>query len=219
MNSEIYTDAAVIDWVLDHCKILHLGLIHDDYPYVVPVNYGYDEDVHGHYTIYIHGTNDGQKGQALNQEPLIGFETDGGHEGLTYTPPKAGSFGPSYRSVIGKGQVEKITDNQEKLFALRKIIHHYVRDIPAVIHADDLTRVPVWKINVDDITAKVHHPTLEWQQVMGIKAPIASGYHYDQNGGLQSIDGIQNNNGQETATNGKPVDTGASASVQPKNNE
>ena len=36
----------------------------------------------GKYTIYIHGTDDGQKAHALDQETVIGFETDGGHEDL-----------------------------------------------------------------------------------------------------------------------------------------
>lgn len=213
MTSDIYTDHAIIDWVLDHCKILHLGLVSGDCSYVVPVNYGYDEDAQGHYSIFVHGTVHGQKGQALNKEPIIGFETDGGHEGLTYTPPATGAFGPAYRSVMGTGQVYQIADNQEKLFALRKIVHHYVRDIPAVIHADDLTNVPVWKIDVQKISAKVHHPTVAWQRVMGINEPIASGYHYDSNGDLTSVDNI-NSPKTKKQPHDLATDTGASASIK-----
>lgn len=215
MTSDIYTDHAIIDWVLDHCKILHLGLTSDGCSYVVPVNYGYDEDAHGNYSIFIHGTVNGQKGQALNKEPVIGFETDGGHEGLTYTPPATGAFGPAYRSVMGKGQVHQITDNQEKLFALRKIVHHYVRDIPAVIHADDLTNVPVWKIDVSEISAKVHHPTAAWQKVMGITAPIANGYHYDSDGNLIGVDDMQRHQSKQSSDGSAP-DTSASASIKSK---
>lgn len=189
MNKEVYTDHAIINWVMDHCKILHLGLTDSDgLSYVVPVNYGYHEDVKGNYTIYVHGTDDGQKGKALDEEKVIGFESDGGHEGLTYTPPYAGAFGPAYRSVFGKGQVKKITDNQEKLVALQTMIHHYVRDNPAVIRPDALTKIPVWKIEVQSITAKLHHPTAEWQKVLGIKEQLAQGYHYDNEGNLLSVD-------------------------------
>lgn len=83
MRKDTYTDEGVITWVLDHCKILHLGLADDQgVSYVVPVNFGYHVNSKGKYTIYIHGTDDGQKAHALDQETVIGFETDGGHEDL-----------------------------------------------------------------------------------------------------------------------------------------
>lgn len=205
MRNDTYTDHGVINWVMDHCKILHLGLTVAGTTYVVPVNYGYNEDPHGHYTIFIHGTNDGQKAAALDKEPVIGFESDGGHEQLTYTPPVASAFGPAYRSIMGKGKVTRIQDNQEKLVGLKTIIHHYVRDIPAIVNPDDLDHVAVWKIEVDDISARVHHPTAEWQRVLHIQEPIAAGYHYDHDGNLIKVDG-QND---ESST-----DTGASASVK-----
>lgn len=202
MNKEIYTDHAIISWVLDHCKILHLGLNDHGKTYVVPVNFGYEEDKKGQYVIYIHGTADGQKGKLLDSSKAISFETDGGHEGLIYTPPDAGAFAPSTRSVIGDGSVERITDSEVKVHALRTLIHHYVRDIPAVIKADDLANVPVWQIKVDHITAKIHHPTAQWQSVLGLDDPLLKGYHYDQNGQLTKVD----------PTNGKPdAKTGASA--------
>lgn len=208
MQSDIYTDKGVISWVLDHCKVLHLGLTDDQgTTYVVPVNFGYHEDEKGHYTLYIHGTNNGQKAHALDHETVIGFETDGGHEELTYTPPTPSAFGPSYRSVIGKGQVLKIHDNQEKLVALQTIIHHYQRDNPAVIHASDLDHVAVWKIEVQDISAKIHHPTVEWQRVLGIKEHLTNGYLYDSEGKIlvKSVKNVQPDSA---------VDTGASASVK-----
>ena len=207
MRKDTYTDEGVITWVLDHCKILHLGLADDQgVSYVVPVNFGYHVNSKGKYTIYIHGTDDGQKAHALDQETVIGFETDGGHEELTYTPPKASAFGPSYRSVIGKGQVHKIQDNQEKLEALKAIIHHYVRDNPAIIHANDLEHVAVWKIEVQDLFARVHHPTPEWQRTLGIKEQLTDGYRYDSDGKIlvRTLGRVLNN---------LSADTGDSASV------
>lgn len=200
MNQEIYTDHAIINWVLDHCKVLHLGLIDGKQAYVVPVNYGYEEDSAGHFHLYIHGTKDGKKGKLLQQSPSVNFETDGGHEGLTYTPPAAGAFAPAYRSVMGKGQVKAIADSQAKVHALRVMIHHYVRDIPAIIRPEEVQNVPVWEIDVDQITAKLHHPTKEWQDLLGIKAPLLKGYHYSKSGKLTAVD-------QQTDTD---ADTGAS---------
>lgn len=40
MRKDTYTDEGVVTWVLDHCKILHLGLADDQgVSYVVPVNF------------------------------------------------------------------------------------------------------------------------------------------------------------------------------------
>lgn len=191
MQKEIYRDRPTVSWVLDHCKILHLGLVNSDGTFVVPVHYDYEVNSEGKYVIYIHGTSNGNKGKALNKKPVISFEADGGHENLIYTPPAEGAFGPAFRSVMGRGQVEIIEDNDEKLHALRSIIHNYVLDIPVALHAEKMAKVPVWKIIVDDITAKIHHPTAEWQTALGISAPISKGIHYDENGTVKSIDKIE----------------------------
>lgn len=109
---------------------------------------------------------------------------------------------------MGNGQVEKINDNQEKLVALQTMIHHYVRDNPAVIRPDDLTKIPVWKIEVKEITAKLHQPTAEWQKTLGISEKLAQGYHYDNEGNLLSVDTPKTRHPQQDAT--PDAQTGAS---------
>lgn len=190
MRKEIYRDHPTINWVLDHCKILHLGLTNCEIAYVVPVNYGYEELANGNYIIYVHGTTDGKKGEILNQEPVISFQTDSGHEHLTYTPPSTGAFGPAFRSIMGIGQVTSVTDNTEKVHAMRTILHNYVRDIPVTIKPEKLANVSVWKIEVAKITARIHHPTKEWQQALGLDLPILEGIHYDDDGGIISVDDV-----------------------------
>lgn len=111
MRKDIIIDHAKISWILDHCQILHLGLSNKNGSYIVPVHYGYQEDLDGKYTIYIHGTGDGEKATALDKGESIGFEID--HENLIYTPPRKGDFGPSFMSVIGNGVPRKLTDPQK----------------------------------------------------------------------------------------------------------
>lgn len=95
--------------------------------------------------------------------------------------------------------------------ALRAIIHHYVRDNPAVIRANDLDDVVVWQIDVQEISARLHHPTAEWQEALGIKETIADGYHYNSDGKIlvltfKHLTAPQNDEQQP--------DTGASASIK-----
>lgn len=206
VRKDTYTDNPTIDWILDHCKILHLGLATEDLPYVVPVHYGYDESTDGHYTIYVHGTDDGKKASLLNSLDRISFETDSGHNGVTYTPPATSAFGPAYYSAMGDGKVTALSDPSEKLHALRTLIKHYVRDIPVAIHKQDVAHVAVWKISVDNITGRVHHPTTEWQTALGIQEKISKGYHYNAAGDLFKKD--------DESTEDGGIDTSASASIK-----
>lgn len=44
------------------------------------------------------------------------------------------------------------------------LIHHYVKDIPVIpvpITEDGIAKVPVWRIDCDKLTAKIHHPLKE----------------------------------------------------------
>ena len=52
------TDIGEIIKILDNAKVLHLGMVDGDEPYVVPMNYGYTlED--GKLTIWLHGAKRG----------------------------------------------------------------------------------------------------------------------------------------------------------------
>lgn len=177
MRKDIIIDHAKISWILDHCQILHLGLSNKNGSYIVPVHYGYQEDLDGKYTIYIHGTGDGEKATALDKGESIGFEID--YENLIYTPPRKGDFGPSFMSVIGNGVPRKLTDPQKKLFALRTIIHHYVNTIPVAISTEDVKNVSTWAIEVESITGRVHNSTKKQSVALGIPVEERHGKHYE----------------------------------------
>lgn len=54
------TDINEILKIMDACKIVHVGLVDGDQPYVLPMNYGYTyED--GKMVIYLHGAKKGYK--------------------------------------------------------------------------------------------------------------------------------------------------------------
>ncbi|WP_267201989.1 pyridoxamine 5'-phosphate oxidase family protein [Limosilactobacillus kribbianus] len=179
MRNDVIYDHAKISWILDQCKILHLGLTNERGNYVVPVHYGYQEGVDGQYTIYIHGTGDGEKAAALDRGKLIGLEADGGHQNLIYTPPRASAFGPSFMSVIGNGIPRRLTAPQEKLVAARVLLHHYVNELPVAISQTDLQHVAIWAIEVQNITGRIHNPMPEWSTALGLPVKQRYGKHYE----------------------------------------
>ena len=56
--------------ILDKAKILHLGLYDDEYPYIVPMHYGY---VYQNDSIifYLHGAKEGHKMDLINRNPKV----------------------------------------------------------------------------------------------------------------------------------------------------
>ena len=61
------TDINDILQIINETKILHLGLSDEGWPYVVPMNYGY-EYVDGKLTFYLHGATKGYKFECSGEE-------------------------------------------------------------------------------------------------------------------------------------------------------
>ncbi len=71
------TDINEIIKILDNAKVLHLGLVDGDEPYVVPMNYGYIME-NGKLTIYLHGAKRGRKIDVMRENPKVFFEAEYG---------------------------------------------------------------------------------------------------------------------------------------------
>ena len=61
--------------ILDKAKVLHLGLYDDEYPYIVPMHYGY---VYQNDSIifYMHGAKEGHKIDLINRNPKVCVELE-----------------------------------------------------------------------------------------------------------------------------------------------
>lgn len=69
------TDFEEIIKIVDECEIVHIGLSDGDYPYIVPLNFGY-EVVGQQLSLYIHGAMAGRKYDMLMKNPCCSFEMD-----------------------------------------------------------------------------------------------------------------------------------------------
>lgn len=109
------TDINEILGILDRAKIVHVGMIDADSPYVVPMNYGYTME-NGNLTLYLHGAKEGRKLDILRQNPKVFIEIDTDivpFEGIT-----ACHYGVGYSSVMGEGIAELVEDAEGKREAL-----------------------------------------------------------------------------------------------------
>lgn len=101
--------------ILDEAKVVHLGLADGDWPYVVPMNYGYVYE-EGTLTIYVHGAKEGYKYEVIQKNPRVSFSIECGV--APFTGEKACQYGMTYASVFGKGRAVIVSDVEEKERAL-----------------------------------------------------------------------------------------------------
>ena len=88
-----------------------LALNDDGYPYLLPMNYGMEE-VDGQVLLYFHGAGTGTKHDLIRKDPRASFELDFGHRVFTYEARGACSM--EYTSVIGRGQIRYLPDDQKE---------------------------------------------------------------------------------------------------------
>ena len=113
------TDIPEILKILDKSKIVHIGLVDGDEPYVVPMNYGYTYE-NDTLTLYLHGATEGKKLDLMRANPKVFFSIECDIE--PFSGQVACQYGTTYASVMGLGTAEVLTDVNEKIDGLTKFM-------------------------------------------------------------------------------------------------
>lgn len=145
------TDRGRIVEILDKSKIVHIGLVDGDEPYVVAMNYGYEMDEDGGLTLYLHGAPKGRKIDVMRANPKVSFEME--CDVVQFGGEMACQHGTAYSSIMGRGTAEIIEDVEQKKEKLTVFMKTQVGKEYAF---DDrmISIVSVIKIHVSDYTAK-----------------------------------------------------------------
>lgn len=64
------TELEAVMEIIRQCDVLRLGLADGDYPYIVPMNFGWEEKG-GRLYFYLHGAAEGRKAELLRQTGLV----------------------------------------------------------------------------------------------------------------------------------------------------
>lgn len=147
------TDINEIVRILDKSKVLHLGLVDGDEPYVVPMNYGY-EFVDGKLVVYLHGARRGRKIDVMQKNPKVFFELE--CDIVPFEGEVACKYGITYASVMGRGVAEIVEDVEIKKHGLSVLMK---TQTGKEFSFDEklVSVVNVIKIDVLEFTAK-HRP-------------------------------------------------------------
>lgn len=115
------TDFHDIMNIMNKCDTCRLALFDQEYPYIVPLNFGVNiED--GQLYLYFHSANQGTKLDLIRQNNKATFEMDCEHNIILYDERMSCTMG--YASVIGHGEIEFV-DEDDKYEALKILMKHY----------------------------------------------------------------------------------------------
>jgi nitroimidazol reductase NimA-like FMN-containing flavoprotein (pyridoxamine 5'-phosphate oxidase superfamily) len=135
---------------------LHLGLVDDGKPYVVPMNYGVSKDESdGHYIIYLHSGHTGRKLDIIKKNPECCFTME------LYAEPFEGKmacqYGMTYECLMGTGKITFVDESVEKDLGLRAIMKTQTGRDDFAFDEKMTSIVTVMRIDVEELTGK-HRP-------------------------------------------------------------
>lgn len=142
------TNMADIEAVLKKAFVCHLGLTDKDQPYIVPMNYGYEE---GH--IYLHGADAGRKIDIIKKNNKVCFEMELFESEIIKGGDQPCDWGTAFRSVIGFGTAKLLQTPEEKTKGLNVILKsHDDRDF--TFPEKMLEATAVIDITINEMTGK-----------------------------------------------------------------
>lgn len=148
------TDPDILREILEESDVVRIGASDCEGIFIVPVNYGYDfyGGENPRLVLYFHGASEGRKAKAYASCPDVAVEMDCSHELISgdYTC----SYSYAYRSIMGNGTVTQITDEEEKRYALSKVMEHTAPGAGISFSKDMLARTAAFRIDVTRFTGK-----------------------------------------------------------------
>lgn len=146
-DREITDRKEIVDFLYS-CDTIRLGFFDNEYPYIVPVSFGLDDDGEA-LTLYYHGAIVGKKFELAKKNPNVCVEADRFnqyvklHDGVT----------ADYQSFIGFGKVYECLE-EEKVRALNLLMQHCGYDGYSSDGCSIFDYTDVRKIVISDFTCK-----------------------------------------------------------------
>lgn len=143
------TDKNKITDIIGRAGTARLGINRDGAPYVVPMNFGYADDV-----FYFHCAGAGLKLQLLKADPRVCIEIDESSKLKKDENENPCNWGVEYHSVIADGTAEFLNSIEEKKAALNIIIGQFEDGALPPMTEASIKAVTVFKVRPANLTAK-----------------------------------------------------------------
>lgn len=143
------TEKVVIEEIFRQNQVGRLGLVKNNEPYVVPMNFAYMKD-----RIYLHSHKDGTKMSIIKENPRACFEVD---DGEIITGENPCDFSWMYKSAIAYGEARILESDEERINALKIISDKYSFGKSKLITPEVMAKnghLMLFEIKVDKMTGK-----------------------------------------------------------------
>lgn len=147
-SDKLISDRAELGRMLDDAKVIRLGMVDGDRPYVVPLNFACEGDV-----LWFHCAASGHKLDCLHANPAVCIEADR-FIGLREGRNACGDWSSEYESVIGFGTGEIVADEAEKLEGLKAIMRKYSGRDGWEFDAATVKKTVVVRVKIESLSGK-----------------------------------------------------------------
>jgi nitroimidazol reductase NimA-like FMN-containing flavoprotein (pyridoxamine 5'-phosphate oxidase superfamily) len=142
------TDPDELHRILDEALVLHLGVIDDGRPYVVPLNFAREGD-----ELWLHCASEGRKLDCLRRQPSVCVEVERLIQ-ITSGPTACGNWTSHFESVIGFGTATVLSDDEHKLHAMQTIMGKYSGKQDWEFSPETLAKIVIVRVNLESLTGK-----------------------------------------------------------------
>ena len=139
-------DTQEIESILHSAQICHLSMVDDGKPYVVPINFGYEDNA-----LYFHSASEGRKIDVLKQNPEVCFSVVARHE--IVVSERACSWTAEFSSVTGTGKAEILNDREEVEKGLTILMQQY-SDAEYDFSDENLDGIVIIRVEIEEMTGK-----------------------------------------------------------------
>jgi len=138
--------------IIAKCKVCRIGLSENNYPYIVPLNYGFSYD-DGKLNLYFHCATEGKKIDIIKKNNNACFEIDCDTKLIEGEKPC--DYGYEFKSIIGSGKIIFLDTKDEKMNGLNYLMKQQTgKDIKYDFNEKELNNVIVFKMSVNEFTGK-----------------------------------------------------------------
>lgn len=146
------TDFNEIKEIIEECDTIRIGLNDGSYPYIVPLNFGYEIQGEQIY-FYIHGAMAGKKYELIKDLKACSFEMDCAHQVECLYDSKDVTM--RYKCVMGKASITLLDEN-EKEQAMDIMMSKYEKTRDFVYDHTRLQGIMIARLKVLELTAKIN---------------------------------------------------------------
>lgn len=141
------TDFKTIEEILKRATVCRIALNDEVSPHLLPLNFGYSDRA-----LYFHSAGEGKKIELIKKNNRVTFEVEDFNRLIT--ADTSCGYTTDYRSVIGRGRIEMLSNLDEKRHGLDILMAQHGKKGPNTYREGSLEKLAVLKLTIDEISCK-----------------------------------------------------------------